>query len=854
MNMGRCFTALIIVLSLGVTNMMAKSLREHSSKGKHPVLILARDGRSDYTIVISNDASPTERHAANELRNFLEQICGARLPIVTDEQSVSGPMICVGWSRAVQRLDVNVDLASLGKEGFIIKTVPPHLIIVGGRLRGTMYGCYTFLEDYLGCRWFTPDCTRIPKLRTIKLPSINRRYVPPLEYRATDYPNSRDPDWAVRNKVNGHLPPIDEQRGGHVTYYPFVHTFNALIPPQEFFEDHPEYFSLVRGERLRDRTQLCLTNPEVIQLGIERLREWIRSHPDVMIFSVSQNDWHNYCECTRCSALAEYEGSQSGPIIHYVNALADAIRDEYPDKAIDTLAYTYSRKPPKHVRPRPNVIVRLCSIECCFSHPLESCPVNASFVRDIKGWSKVCNRLYIWDYVINYAHSIMPHPNLYVLKPNINFFIRHGVKGIYEEANYFSKGGEFAELRTWIMAKVLWDPSYDTDKAIDEFLEAYYEEAAKPIRRYINLIHKVVRENSNLHMHIWSPPTSGYLSPRIIKQAVKLFDEAERLVRHKPKILHRVQVARLPIMYVQIMRASPKYRRVGDKFVPMGYEQLKQLTDQFERIARKEGVARVREARSGVLNQWLAQVRKPMKELHILTLRNGRLIVEIIPERGGRIYRIYDRVWRRQILRVASPNDPLYPGTGGYEEYSEGEYRTPGWEETFAVEKHTERAVTLSAKLRNGLQLQRHIEVHPERPIIHIRSTLMNVTDRTISACLRVHAEFRLAPIQRTIVKLLRHSGRWVTKKLTFRRDETERQIFLREDDIPAGSWMVVDTKTGLAVVNDFSTSQVGQCLLNWCRKPHRVNLELYSPQVQLKPGQKISIDHSYTLMRVGKL
>jgi hypothetical protein len=122
---------------------------------------------------------------------------------------------------------------------------------------------------------------------------------------------------------------------------------------------------------------------------------------------------------------------------------------------------------------------RLCSIECCFAHPLESDGLNASFREDLEGWAKICNRLWVWDYVINYAHCIMPFPNLWVLRPNIAFYIRNHVTGIYEEANYFSRGGELAELRTYIIAKTLWDPEYDTEKAIAEFLAGYYGPAAE---------------------------------------------------------------------------------------------------------------------------------------------------------------------------------------------------------------------------------------------------------------------------------------------------------------------------------------------------------------------------------------
>jgi hypothetical protein len=196
-------------------------------------------------------------------------------------------------------------------------------------------------------------------------------------------------------------------------------------------------------------------------------------------------------------------------------------------------------------------MVRLCTIECCFSHPLESCLENASFVEDIRGWSQICDRLYIWDYVTNFSHYLLPFPNLNVLKPNIRFFVQHNVKGIFEEGNYaLGGGGEFAELRAYMLAKLLWNPDYDGNVAKDEFLHTYYGKAAEPILSYIDLLHKKVYEE-DIHITIRTAPTAAYLSRNLVAEAAKLFDDAERSAEEED-ILLRVKVARLPLLYVQI--------------------------------------------------------------------------------------------------------------------------------------------------------------------------------------------------------------------------------------------------------------------------------------------------------------
>jgi hypothetical protein len=336
----------------------------------------------------------------------------------------------------------------------------------------------------------------------------------------------------------------------------------------------------------------------VLRIATDTVRKWAKATPGPAIISVSQNDCLDYCECAQCAALAKQEGSQAGPLLHFVNAIADAIKDEFPERTLDTLAYVYTRKPPAHLRPRPNVIVRLCSIECCFAHPLGSDPFNASFREDLRGWSKVAGRLWVWDYVVNFHHSIMPFPNLYVIKPNISLFIENGVTGIYEQAGNINRGGELAELRAYLIAKTLWDPSYDTDRAIGEFLAGYYGAAAPALRAYLDLIHAPARQRPGVHMGIYDAPNSGYLTLDMMTRAETLFDQAEQQVAGDPLLLGRVQVARLPVIYTEVM--------LGGKDLPNRAARL----DQFERVAHAADITRVGGRSSDGLAGWLAAMRK----------------------------------------------------------------------------------------------------------------------------------------------------------------------------------------------------------------------------------------------------
>jgi hypothetical protein len=601
-----------------LSSLLIAFLTVHSGPENLAKLELARAGHTDFVIVVHHQAAPAERHAARELAHFLQEISGASFPVqeTAEPANKTTHVILVGPDAARAILGPS-EIARLGEEGYVLRTKGSALAIAGGRPRGTLYGVYSFLEDYLECRWFTPQVSRIPKNATPTIPSLDRTFVPRLEYRATDSPGSREADWAARNKINGTQTLLDTRRGGKVAYGPFVHTFNLILDPKDHFSRHPEYFSEVHGKRLAERTQLCLSNPEVLRIATATVRRWMREQPEATIFSVSQNDWYNYCTCKDCARITTEEGSPMGPYLRFVNAIADAVREQFPGKTIDTLAYQFTRMPPTKTRPRPNVIVRLCDIECCFAHPLGvSARVdrrNADFAADLQRWSALTNRLYVWDYVVDFGHSIMPFPNLYTLKPNITFFVDHHVKGIYEEAAYFGKGMELAELRTWILAKTLWDPSYDTDRAIDEFLKGYYGPAAAPLRRYIDLVHGKARADG-IHFRIGERPSSSLFSDALLARAMSLFDEAEKQVADEPALLQRVRVARLPVLYVQIVRCTDKLRKPSER-TPDRVLQLMTLFQQFDEVARKEGITHVSEARSYA--QWAAEIKK------VLAMREG---------------------------------------------------------------------------------------------------------------------------------------------------------------------------------------------------------------------------------------
>ncbi len=493
----------------------------------------------DYTIIIGKNASASEKNAAEKLQQYLNEISGITLEIKSDSTEETAKEIIVGKTSR-EGGEYTIDRTSLGDDGVVIKTVGEKIVLSGAEQRGAVYAVYTFLEEYFDCRWFTYNLTVIPKAEKLIIPkTIDYEYVPQITYRATDWISpSRSNEYKAANMLNdGVYGRISEAYGSDVSYAGgFCHTFAQLID-RNLFATEPEIFALgvETGERTTD--QWCLTNPRTLELAIQGVRRWLSQNPNAKIVSVTQNDNQNYCVCENCKKIDNEEGSHAGTMIRFVNAIADDIKEDYPNVMVDTFAYQYTRTPPKNVVPRDNVIVRLCSIECYFSTPLnnESNKENKAFADDIKQWSKICKNLHIWDYTTDYSHYLAPFGNFDVLQDNIKFFAEHNVIGVYEEGNYSAaeSDGEFAELRTYMLARLMWNPDEDVDKLMYEFCEAYYGKGAQHIVDFINFIDE---NNGGVSIDIdnwWITPFPNRISLDIgMRIYTNVSDAALLKVRH----------------------------------------------------------------------------------------------------------------------------------------------------------------------------------------------------------------------------------------------------------------------------------------------------------------------------------
>lgn len=516
-------------------------------------ITLSEHGKTRYVIVTSSDAIPAEKQAALELKSYLEQVTGAKFPIYPESDIKAGsPQIIVGPSKRLKRLAPDVNWASFGNDGIFIRTVGNKLLLAGGRPRGTLYAVYTFLEDTVGCRWWTGTESYIPHEADLKIPALNITYVPKLRYREIFYRDPMEnPLFAAKLKLNGHFDNISEDYGGHYQIIGWCHTFFQFLPPSKYFDAHPDWYSEVDGKRVSDK-QLCLSNDEMRKEFTRVVLDLIKQNPTAGIISISQNDINSGgCQCAKCRAIEAEEGSPSGPLIKFVNAVAEDVEKVYPDVLVETLAYQYTLKPPAHVKPRHNVLIRLCSIDCDFSHPMDS-DANNEFRESMHKWSAIAPSLYVWNYVTDFVNYIQPHPNMRVLAPNLQFFVKNNTIGVFEQGDAGCSIGDFVRLRAWLLSHLAWDTSRNPNQLTAEFLKGYYGDAAPYLQSYLDLMHDSI-EKSGLRLSCYNRNLS-FLTLPVLTEATKLFDQAENAVADDPVLIKRVRRERMSLDYAWLVR------------------------------------------------------------------------------------------------------------------------------------------------------------------------------------------------------------------------------------------------------------------------------------------------------------
>jgi len=524
-------------------------------------IILTDNYKTSYHICTNQYGDSASRYAARELQKYLYEATDTLIPLFSDKCEKRSAEILVGEGARGITKDARLEKGS--SEAYIIKRVDRDIHIYGNSGRATLYAVYRFLEDYVGFRCFASDEIKVEKIKKIEIETLDIFQDFSFEYREVYFNDSFDGSFASKNMLNSNLARISEEEGGKTKWFNCHHSFSDLVSPSVYFDSHPEYFSLVDGARRKEHTELCLSNEDVFNIALKKVNEWIDNNPNCKVFSVAQDEWMGHfikmaCECENCKKIDEANESQSGSIITFVNRIANEVKKTHPDVLIHTFAYQYSRKPPKVARPADNVIVRLTNIECSWGASIEEearkdeNSRGGLFYKDLIGWSKITNRLYIWDYAVNYRNYLLPFPCFRSMAKNIELYKKVGVKGLLMQGNFsYGGGGYMDEAKAYVASHLMRDDHKSLDELIEEFAYGYYGPSAPKIIEYINLWEDAVIGHD---LWLYDDADSSYFTDSVINKATVILNEAKLLCDKEH--LKRLEKVILGLDYLKIV-SSP---------------------------------------------------------------------------------------------------------------------------------------------------------------------------------------------------------------------------------------------------------------------------------------------------------
>jgi len=550
-----------------------------------PFIDIVVAGQSQAQIVIPAEPTYLEQFAASELQAYLEKISGAKLPIIEESRRDTALYtFFLGDTRRSEQLDIEPDERTMGRDGFALRSVSNGLVVLGRNELGTLFGVYELLERYFDIRWFMPGDVGeyVPRQETLRMGQVNLVYKPSFRVRWVG-----NGEWPLRQRMNAYVTAGNRSVGINWKWH--FHTFIKLMPPQEYYAEHPDYFAMVNGKRTvtdskSHGNQLCTSNADVIREIAKNLIAVLDAEPGIEIITLSPNDGGGFCECDDCTALDEpgrdWFAKYSRRLAIFNNEVARLVKQKHPDVLIKVGAYAMYARPPldEDYRPESNLFFQLCHLYFCHNHPLGSgaCKAgetyqpkgqfqpNQEFCKILDQWLDLSPHLFVYEYysIGGMARANLPWPLVHTMRTDIPYYRDRGVEGFYTQlsGDLWHRLG----LNYYVAAKLCWSADLDVDVLLDDYFQKFYGPAAKPMADYF-----MAMEQS---MQAWNGCASYGLqgvsglrvvgpkifTPQAIERMLASLEEAERLTTEDEILSKRVAMARK--MYRETQEALGKIK------------------------------------------------------------------------------------------------------------------------------------------------------------------------------------------------------------------------------------------------------------------------------------------------------
>lgn len=492
----------------------------------------------EITIMITPEATITEKFAAEELQKYLGKITGREFDI-EDSKSHARFIIVVQNNASRQIRELN-----LGREEYAIKSVKNGLVLSGGGDRGTLYAVYDFLEK-LGCRWYY--CDEIDEilpalsveevlevsgsLDVVERPDFSIRMRRFLTYDITgpgtplgDNIMANLPavvDWMCKNRINmfqygldhgmvcyDHWPSYQKvfgelqkrdmviAAGGH-SYFLFL--------PDSVFSEHREWWPEIDGER-RKAGQFCTSNREAVDYYIDNIIKFLKENPQVKYLTAWPADTHGWCQCKLCA-----DKTVADRYMKLGKETIERVEKEMPDVTFAHFAYGSHLEPPENEFPVPGSTISVCTWGRDFSQTFPQMSATHTyhgnhFNNTFNAWRKICddhqcNMILHEKYIRLLGLGFQPLP-LGMLQGDIQYFKEQRLDGFELPMGFM--GRRTKALNFYTVCKLIWDTETDVNSIVNDYFDKCYDgvgtimrnayehvKAAQPDLKYLEQINKL---------------------------------------------------------------------------------------------------------------------------------------------------------------------------------------------------------------------------------------------------------------------------------------------------------------------------------------------------------------------------
>lgn len=447
-----------------------------------------KGGKSEYSLLLPSEPSNAEITSASEVNTFLAQAAGITLPIVYEETTSEKPdkFISIGRTEALENSGVTVNYSELLTSGYVVRTVEDDVYIAGDD-PGVVYGAYEFLEQELDYHYYSDNVYYIRRnVKEQALVEFNVKEIPAFQYRCESYGFEQyantDSMYSLRMRLDDSL----SIEGGW-------HNFFDLVPKEEYFESHENWYSL-------DGLQFCLTRDRVglAQAVRDKIIEALEEKPDMTYFHVGMEDTRTWCDCPQCTdTIALYGGYVSSTYILFMNEVYAQLEPYLEENDLDTkltmFAYHRTQESPvkwdettksyklisDDLKLCEGVHVLYAPIESDYFYPFTdpNCP---NTYKDFTGWHLVSDRILLWTYSAYFGDYMLPQISFNSIQQNYQLARDYGVFWMFNQSewnNYNSTG--FGHLKAYINAQLAWNPDQDLKTLIKDFCDYYYGDASE---------------------------------------------------------------------------------------------------------------------------------------------------------------------------------------------------------------------------------------------------------------------------------------------------------------------------------------------------------------------------------------